>query len=794
MKRNLSILILAILAASSLLLLGAVGASAEEGAVSMTTTSSTVPPEGPGTGASASTTTTSGAPQPSSGEGAQSGQAPSGSAEATTSETTTQTTSSSGAPSAPEVQAQQPQAPSRSGQGAWGGSGSHRAGATSGHGGSRGSSPERGLAHRQAPAPSALTPPLPSTLSLAGTGVPDFFISTFSIPPFLLPIYQAAGAAYDVPWQVLAAINEVETDYGRDVNVSVAGAEGWMQFLPSVWQQFGVDATGNGFEDPYNPADAIFAAARYLAAAGASHDVRAAIYAYNHSRPYVESVMLRAELLGGTPPNLLSAITGLSEARFPVHAKARFSDGFPVIEATAWKPARTLVGTVIYSEAGAPVIAVQDGRITRIGHSPTLGSYVSLRDAYGNVYTYAELGNIASLYPVLAPREAPRQRPSSSGGAGSSDAPTGQTLQPPAAPPAAPTGPGGSAGPTGSTGPTGSAGPADSPGPTGSPGRAGSAEASMSSEAAAGAQESFQAGPEEVYLHPLRVGAKVLAGTILGRVGFGGGERSAPAGAGGSASSEPHILFQIRPGGVGSSLIDPKPILDGWVELEDTSLFKAKGQNPFAQSAPTPGEVLLESKGQLEQQVLEDPEIEIYRCGRDDVEAGRIDRRVLATLEFLSASHLRPTVSALACGHRERGLAGAFSGYAEGDAMRISAIDGVPVDQESAPRSPLERALRKLLALQGTMKPLRIAAPVRFSFAPARVKLSTDASFEVSFSHPHGANARLARSSADLLTPAQWVRLVDRLGQIPTPVVRSGHSPASIPDLGSQGGGSNGNG
>ena len=82
----------------------------------------------------------------------------------------------------------------------------------------------------------------------------------------MLPIYQAAGTAYGIPWQVLAAINEVETDYGRDLSVSSAGAEGWMQFLPSSWARYGVDANGDGYEDPYNPADAIFAAARSLAA------------------------------------------------------------------------------------------------------------------------------------------------------------------------------------------------------------------------------------------------------------------------------------------------------------------------------------------------------------------------------------------------------------------------------------------------------------------------------------------------------------------------------------------------
>ena len=107
----------------------------------------------------------------------------------------------------------------------------------------------------------------------APLGVPNFFIDSFRIPPFLLPIYQAAGIEYDVPWQVLAAINEIETDYGRNLSVSSAGAVGWMQFLPSTWKTWGVDANGDGVADPYNPVDAIFSAARYLHAAGASKEL-----------------------------------------------------------------------------------------------------------------------------------------------------------------------------------------------------------------------------------------------------------------------------------------------------------------------------------------------------------------------------------------------------------------------------------------------------------------------------------------------------------------------------------------
>ena len=56
-----------------------------------------------------------------------------------------------------------------------------------------------------------------------------------------------------------------------------------MQFEPSTWLQYGVDALNAGYADPYNPVDAIFAAARYLNAAGAASDLRTAILAYNHS-------------------------------------------------------------------------------------------------------------------------------------------------------------------------------------------------------------------------------------------------------------------------------------------------------------------------------------------------------------------------------------------------------------------------------------------------------------------------------------------------------------------------------
>jgi hypothetical protein len=83
------------------------------------------------------------------------------------------------------------------------------------------------------------------------------------VPKRLLPIYEQAAAKYGLGEEgpsILAGINWVETGFGTNLGVSSAEAEGWMQFLPSSWEAFGVDGNGDGTKDPYNAWDAIFAA------------------------------------------------------------------------------------------------------------------------------------------------------------------------------------------------------------------------------------------------------------------------------------------------------------------------------------------------------------------------------------------------------------------------------------------------------------------------------------------------------------------------------------------------------
>jgi hypothetical protein len=310
----------------------------------------------------------------------------------------------------------------------------------------------------------------------------------------------------------------------------------------------------------------------------------------------------------------------------------------------------------------------------------------------------------------------------------------------------------------------------------------------------------FRAGPDEVYLRPLLPGVQVLAGTVLGHLGAAGeGEAtSAPAPASGqpalAGEPEPHMLFQIRPAGAGAPLIDPKPILDGWVRLEETSVFRAKGENPFLATSPTVGQVLLASKPQLEQLLLRDPGVHLPRCERGAVRTGEVDRRVLAALEFLSVSGLSPTVSAAGCAHgRSAPGAGNAVGAAAGDAVDISAIDGTPLAGHEGPGSLTDIAVRRLLRLQGTAKPAQIVSAESYPGTDNTLTLpGYHGLIHVAFASPlaatpsrtgaRAAGVRLAGKLASPLTPSQWLQLVSQLGEIPEPVVTGKPSAAAIPD------------
>jgi soluble lytic murein transglycosylase-like protein len=100
----------------------------------------------------------------------------------------------------------------------------------------------------------------------------------------LLGWYHEAQRRFGIRWQLLAAVNFVESAFGKVRNASGAGARGPMQFEPATWRAYGL---GGDVSDPH---DAILGAANYLAASGGVHRERDALYHYNHSQLYVDAV------------------------------------------------------------------------------------------------------------------------------------------------------------------------------------------------------------------------------------------------------------------------------------------------------------------------------------------------------------------------------------------------------------------------------------------------------------------------------------------------------------------------
>lgn len=105
----------------------------------------------------------------------------------------------------------------------------------------------------------------------------------------LLALYRSAEDATGIHWSFLAAINLIETGFGRIDGLSTAGAQGPMQFLPTTWEE-----VSDGDID--SPHDAIPAAARYLVRRGGPDDMHNALWGYNNSDAYVAAVTHYANL------------------------------------------------------------------------------------------------------------------------------------------------------------------------------------------------------------------------------------------------------------------------------------------------------------------------------------------------------------------------------------------------------------------------------------------------------------------------------------------------------------------
>jgi hypothetical protein len=648
--------------------------------------------------------------------------------------------------------------------------------------------------------------------------VPAFYVQSFHVPAFLLAIYEAAGSAYGIPWQTLAAINEVETDYGTDLDTSSAGAIGWMQFLPSTWTRYGVDATGTGSRDPYNAADAIFAAARYLAAAGGAHNLPAAIYAYNHSWNYVNSVLLRAELLSGEPTALTWAVSELSDGDFPIqlsyhpsYRRVAASDtASPRAQSSVDAPAPSAVGKAvaasasaasdanIFADPGAAVVAAEDGTVVAIGRSRKLGRYIRIRNAFGDVFTYAGLGSLSAWYPVQKQRHgsptsqvatavAPGPRPNGPATAGTqqrgfraSGALFGAAHHGSQAVSAAAT----AGSPilpmtftltlwhanvfTPLSNLVSSLEQAPSAVAAAAPLQTAATAQHLASAHARRARTrsavpslgryftaAFGLRPGQLGLVPLRVGSRVLAGTILGRL---------------STSSGAHLLFELRPAGT-STPVDPRPFLDAWSQLATVEL----GRHSFApilygadMHGGSVSALKIASQIDLARLALEDPRISLTACERSTIASGSVSRRVLLALELMSLRGIDVSVDGAWCASDQRG-AGSPAVLKTGNAIAISSSG------RDARSGALAAAARRALAtLSGSARP-QIETTVErgnvvVSFAPVK--------------QPRALAASAAFTGGFALSPARWTALDARLQQIAEPRVPTAASRAALPDSG----------
>jgi Transglycosylase SLT domain len=710
---------------------------------------------------------------------------------------------------------------------------------------------------------------------LGGSAASAQALDFYRIPLFLLPIYRAAAIQYDVPWPILAAINEIETDYGTDLSVSTAGAEGWMQFEPATWLQYGVDALNAGYADPYNPVDAIFAAARYLHAAGASSNLHTAILAYNHSEAYASSVLLRAKLIATYPGAVIATLTGLVDGRPPVTGKRigwdapsapttapslssssatagasavpagqgsdSTANGSATTPATAGQSASASTSAAptpgssaapspvsaataaaataaaataapqlvdVTSAPNAQVVAVQDGRIVKLGSSRRLGRYVILQDVYGDVFTYAGLGSIAPSY--VPPKPPPATSASAKGASGTAGgtAATGQPAHEPTPTRAA------SAGsqlpltlkvqtsttrrtPVGAT--TAGGGQAAAPADSAESASAGTGKVRVFAHpygnpdalAATARAKASDGASSAGGRRPLRGGSVVAEGTVLGHV------RTPPG------ARDGHLRFAIQPAG-DSSTIDPRAILANWTQL-DAALHPqgAKG-NPNLLGA-TASDVFLLSKSQLEREVLSDPNIALSACSRHEVASGAIDKRALAILAFLSRSGLRPTVGTLRCGGGAYAVSGYVSAGHSGDAIAITQINGVPIAGHQGSGSITDTTIRTLLTLQGEFVPARIVSLMRYPGAPTTLARADHSDYiEIAFT-PAPVRAVGPRSTATTtvaaahsaragqtapapvaivseLSAAQWEQLIERIAALPAPTVAVKPSSSAIRD------------
>ena len=294
---------------------------------------------------------------------------------------------------------------------------------------------------------------------------------------------------------------------------------------------------------------------------------------------------------------------------------------------------------------------------------------------------------------------------------------------------------------------------------------------------------------------PLRVGAVVSQGTVLGTATQT------------TAGKREQLRFAVQPAGDPGTVV-AQPVLQSWRQLY-SALHPEGARRDAGLLGATAGDAFLLSSSQLRSTVLSDPGIGLDSCARHDVSIGAVDSRVLATLVFLSRSGLKPTVGSVAC---ERAVKGGFSVPGSGvrgpaNAVEIVKVNDIPVSGHQGPGSIADLTIRTLLTLQGRFSPSEIMSLMHYPGSPSTIASAAHpASIGVSFA-PEGASTaaggsasartahvstapsslaaargRRSKSVSVGLGSGQWGAFLGRVGAVPQPKVSRRRSSAAISD------------
>ena len=241
-----------------------------------------------------------------------------------------------------------------------------------------------------------------------------------AIPADILTLYQqAAPTCPGLSWTVLAAIGTVESNNGQSDAPGVhsgtnsAGAEGPMQFEPATFAAYDQPVPPGGAQppSPYDPTDAVYAAARDLCANGGANPATTpdAVFAYNHDNGYVAQVLDLAAQYGTTDsaPNdtAAAAVTfALAQLGAPYRWGGDGPGGFDCSGLTQAAYASAAIGLPRVAQAQfdagptvAPGAALDVGDLVFFGSGPSAVAHVGLVVASGEMIDAPHAGDVVRI-------------------------------------------------------------------------------------------------------------------------------------------------------------------------------------------------------------------------------------------------------------------------------------------------------------------------------------------------------------------------------------------------------------